>query len=284
MKTAIVGGGKGCRSLLEFILERGLTELRLDVVLVCDLRSHAPGILYAADHGIRTCSLLENVLHVQDIELIVELTGDDHTAEEIYHRMPPGVGMMDHKMARVFWDLIQLERNLRTERQQVQDILDSMPDIVLVLDPEMRIQTVNAGFTRFTGIPRSDARGQKCHQALCRREGKPLGSDHICPFDQVIESGERVSLVQVRECVPGHEEHFEITMTPIWDRCGNVVRVVEALHPINERVRLSREVELAARRFQHFIESANDLISIKDPEGRYQVVNSATARLFSTLR
>ena len=48
MRTAIVGGGKGCRSLLEFVLERGLVELRLDVRLVCDPRSHAPGILYAA--------------------------------------------------------------------------------------------------------------------------------------------------------------------------------------------------------------------------------------------
>jgi PAS domain S-box-containing protein len=277
MRTAIVGGGKGCKSLLELVLERGLVELRLDVRIVCDLRSHAPGILYAAKRGIRTCTRLEDVLLMPGLELIIELTGDPRTADEISHRLPPGVRMMDHVLAQLFWDLIQLEARVESERQFTRKILDSIPDIVLVMDKEMRIQTVNEGFTRYTGIRRSAAYGNLCHDVLCRQENPP--EDH-CPMQKVLETGERVSMVQVREWRSGFEEHFEITMTPLFDEEGEISLVVESLHPIDERVRLKREVEQQVRRFQQFIDSSPDFISIKNLEGRYQVVNVATASLF----
>ena len=116
MKTAIVGGGKGCRSLLEFILERGLVELELDVRLVCDVRAWAPGLLYAAEKGIATSTRVEDAYRVAGLELVVELTGDDQAARDLYEHLPPGVRMMDHVMARLFWDLIKVEADLRDQR------------------------------------------------------------------------------------------------------------------------------------------------------------------------
>jgi PAS domain S-box-containing protein len=282
--TAIVGAGRGCRSLLELLLERGLVEFRLDVKIVCDLRSHAPGIVYAARHGIETSSRLEDVFRVPGLELVVELTGDDRTAREIQAQLPPGVRMLDHVLARIFWDQILLEEKLDQERAHVQQILDSMPDIVLVLDREMRILSVNAAFTNFTGLSRSSARGQFCHQVLCRRDGAPSADDAFCPFTEALATGMRVSMVQTRECIPGSHDFFEITMTPVRDAHGEIVQVVEALHPITERVRLTREVEESAQRFRQFIDSAYDLISIKDLSGRYQVMNEATARFFGRPR
>ena len=95
MKTAIVGGGRGCHSLLEFILERGLVELPLDVQMVCDLHSNAPGMVYAAKRGIATCSRIEEVLRIPGIELIIELTGEEQTSTKIQQLCPPGVRLMD---------------------------------------------------------------------------------------------------------------------------------------------------------------------------------------------
>jgi two-component system, NtrC family, sensor kinase len=280
MKTGIVGAGRGCRSLLELVLERGLQELRLDVRIVCDVRSHAPGILYAMERGIATTSRVEDVLRLRGLELVIELTGSEHAARDIQERLPPGVRLMDHAMAHLFWDLIQMEENLRKEREQVQSILDSMPDIVLVLDRERRVETVNAGFSRFTGLSHVQARGNFCHDVLCERWGTPEQRDIDCPFDRVLRTGKRVRTVQVRECAPGLEEHFEITMTPLRDSSGEITRVVESLHPITERIRLTQEVELSARRLKRFIDSAEDFISMKDLTGRYTVVNEATAKLF----
>jgi hypothetical protein len=83
MKTAIVGGGRGCRSLLEFILERGLVELPLDVRLVCDIQSNAPGMVYATERGIATGANVEEVFQLDGLELVIELTGDPRTAAKL---------------------------------------------------------------------------------------------------------------------------------------------------------------------------------------------------------
>jgi PAS domain S-box-containing protein len=267
---------------LEFIIERGLVELPLDVQLVCDLQGNAPGIRYAAEKGIRTCWQLREVVGLPDLELIIELTGDDRTAAELQQLCPPGVRLVDHDMARIFWDLILVREKLEKEQNQTQRILDSIPDMIMVLDREMRIQTVNASFSRFTGLDLSQARGQLCHDVLCRRSAPPESSDITCPFRRVLETGKRVDLVGVSRYlnVTGIDEQFDITMIPLQKEGGEITQVVEALHPISERVRLIREVEVAAQRFSQFISSAHDLISIKDLDGRYQVSNEATAVLF----
>jgi len=277
MKTAIVGAGKGGRSLLEFLLEGGLTELSLDVRLVCDVIEDAPGIELAKEWGIPVCHTLEEALGMPGLELVVELTGRDDVADEIYHRLPRGVRVFDHMLARVFWDLLHAQRRLGQERAYVQKILDSIPDIVLVVDREKRVKATNAAFTRFTGRSREEAMGKRCHWALCGLEEELDTDEHPCPFEEVIETGLRKSLVQVKETLDEGEEHFELTMTPLRDETGEIVEVVEALHPITERVKLRQEVEAFAQRFRQFIDSAHDLISIKDLDGRYQVVNQATA-------
>jgi PAS domain S-box-containing protein len=277
MKTAIVGGGHGCRSLLEFILDGGLTQLQLDVRLVCDVRKDAPGVVFAKEWGITTCRSLVEVLRLPGLELVVELTGNDAVADEIYHQLPPGVRVIDHMLARLFWDIIHTEAEVRKERTYVQKVLDSIPDIVLVVDRDKRVKTSNAAFTRYCGRSREDAIGMFCHSAMCGREAALDTADHPCPFDEVVETGETRSIVQVKERVDGDQEHFELTMTPLRDENGEITEVVEALHPISERVALQREAEEFAHRFRQFIDSADDMISIKDLDGRYQVVNQATA-------
>ncbi|MEN8150967.1 MAG: PAS domain-containing protein [Planctomycetota bacterium] len=277
MKTAIVGAGKGCRSLLEFLLEGGLTQLSLDVRLVCDIAEDAPGLAFALEWGIPVCHSLDEALAMPGLELVVELTGRDDVADEIYHRLPAGVRVFDHMLARIFWDLIHTERHLRAERAYAQKILDSIPDIVLVVDRDKRVKAVNAAFTKYTGRSRDEALGELCHWALCRREEELESDEHFCPFEDVLRTGQRRIVSQTKESGDGRVDDFELTMTPLRDESGEIVEVVEALHPIRERVRLRQEVEAFAQRFRQFIDSAHDLISIKDLDGRYQVVNRATA-------
>ena len=149
-----------------------------------------------------------------------------------------------------------MQQKLEKGQQQTQRILDSIPDIVMVLDDQMQIQTVNAGFSRLTGLSPSQARGQLCYDVLCRRLAPPGSADGGCPARQVFETGRRIELVRVSDHVrvPGIEQYFDVTMIPLEKEDGRVTRVVETLHPINERVRLQREVEEAALRFRQFIQ------------------------------
>ena len=292
MKTVIVGGGRGCRAILELLGAGQVRELDIEVACVVDTQVDAPGFAFAAEQGIRTLTDYRAALCLPDVELILELTGSSEVLADLYHNIGPGVRVIDHVSARVFWDLIRLEQSLREElktratlenklaadRERAQYILDSIPDIVMVLDEDKRILQANARFSEACSVPLAQVVGCSCPELLCRvgqafRQG---GLD--CTFDNAVRRGERVSAIVEREDL--ENSFWEVTACPQYDETGDLIEVVETHHPVTERIRLRREVEIAEERFREFINSANEVISIKDTDGRYVVVNPATAALF----
>jgi PAS domain S-box-containing protein len=292
MKTVIVGGGRGCLAILELLEAGQVRELDIDVACVVDARVDAPAMVFAQERGIHTLTDHRAALSLPDVELVLELTGDNRVLADLYHEIRPGVLVIDHVSARLFWDLIRLERSLREEletrvalekeltadRERVQHILDSIPDIVLVLDKDKKILQANARFSDTCSASLADAVGRDCRDVLCATGRAPRHGERHCTFDDAVRERSPVSAVIERE--GGGQSFWEVTACPQYDEAGELIEVVETHHPVTERVRLRREVEIAGERFRQFIDSANEIISIKDREGRYVVVNPATAALF----
>ena len=290
MKTLIVGGGKGCLAILQIMDAGHLRELAMDVVCVADIDPEAPAMRYARDQGLLTVTDFREAIVQSGAQLILELTGSHDLLDQIYHELPPGVRVIDHQSARIFWDLLKLERSLRNElkaraaleealaadRQRAQDILDSLPDMVVVLAPDKSIRMTNRRFFLESGVDQEEALGKSCTETVCRDQ--PHFVDGGCPFELAVTLGQPVSAVVERQ--RPQQDFFEVTACPQYDDEGNLVEVVETHHPITKRIMLQREAEKSERLFRQFIASARDIISIKDRQGRYLVTNLASAELF----
>ncbi len=292
MKTVIVGGGRACRAFLEHLAAGHLRELVLDVICVADPREQAAGVTLAREQDISIIADYREAMQLPGTELVLELTGDRTIMNDIYKRLPPDTRVIDHITARIFWEMIALEQSLRDElenrtrleakraadRQRAQDILDSLPDIVVVLDPQKKILLTNERFNvegrTVTGSPL----GKCCEDVLCGRESTADATGHQCPFERAVELGVPVSTI-VERSRPVHG-FYEVTACPQFDEQGNLVEVVETHHPVTERILLQRGIETSEFRLRQFIDNAADIISIKDRQGRYLVANRATASLF----
>jgi len=295
MKTAIIGGGKGCRDILELALEGRLQTISLRVMCVIDPSPDAPGMAYAREHNIPVLDSLETAVRLPGLDLILEVTGKDEVLERIYQLVPSGVRVMDHVLARVFWDVEQAEQRLRDElrrslalerqveqdRKSLQEILDSLPDIVFVISPDQKIERVNARFEQMTGIKREDALGRKCCDVYCKYDPEVLTQEGACPFLDVMRTGRPVSLIRFYPAGEdgGEESYHEVTATPIYGEDGKIARVVKTSRPITEQVLLKRETEESEHRFRQFLDAAYDLIVMKDLGGRYLFINQQAASL-----
>ncbi len=98
MKTVIVGGGKGCRAILQLLDAGRLRELGMDVAYVVDPDDQAPAILYAQRKGIQTFTEFGDAFADPDIQLVVELTGDQKVLDQIYHHLPTGYAFSTAKV------------------------------------------------------------------------------------------------------------------------------------------------------------------------------------------
>jgi PAS domain S-box-containing protein len=297
MRTVFVGAGRGCRAVLELVVQQRLATLSLEILGVMDLDPEAPGMAFARAQGWPCFTRVEEVLALPGLELVIELTGIDSVRESIYACVPPAVRVMDHRMARVFWDLdavaqrlrdelaqkTELEAAIREDRRRLQEILDGLPDAVMVVDEGAQIRRVNRRFETQTGLGIAEVEGERCSERVCRGT---LGSaivEELCPREVALRSGHPITVVQRNSCIgqsgPREEKYFEVSANPIRD-AGGAVSVVVTSREVTEQVKLKRETEESARRFRQILDAAHSLITIKDLDGRYQVVNPSAAAFY----
>jgi PAS domain S-box-containing protein len=107
-KIAVIGGGRRCKLLLQSIFSEDAAEKRPDILGVADKNSQATGLQYAQQKGIFTTSDYRELLSIEDLDLILELTPDDSLKEIIREAKPPGVLFVDHYQARAILDSLQI--------------------------------------------------------------------------------------------------------------------------------------------------------------------------------
>jgi len=292
MKTVIIGGGKGCCAIIDLALGPFLRELVLDIECVVDIDANAPGMICARDRGIRTTTDIDKTLATPGLELILELTGSDAVLEKIYKRLPPGVKIIDHTFAHIFWDLVNaqeernkqleemtaLERKVERERMFLQSLFDTIPDLAVVLNREQRVVKANASFAKFVDMTPAETIGRTIGELFSDTAFATQHSESVKMIDNVFKTGKPHTVIW-RTGFP-HETYWEVTRTPIVRQDGSVLEILGTWHKITERVKLRREIESAEQRFKSFIDSANDWISIKDLNGHYIIVNPAIAKAF----
>ncbi len=295
MKTAFVGAGPGCRAVLELFQQGRLPFLNLEILAVVDLDPRAEGMRFAREQGWRTLTRIDDALALDGLQLVIELTGRDEVLEEIYQHLPSGVRVMDHVMARVFWDLdevfqylskqledkTRLENRVQADRARLQEILDSLPDVVMVMNPDMRIARVNRRFEEVTKTPWQVACGKYCYEAFCLNNRLLTCHEAECPFINVMRT--REPFTAVHRSGQG-EGYYQVTAVPVFDAQGEIVRVVETSREITEQVLLKQETELSARRFQEIVGAVHGIITIKDQRGRFQFVNPRAEQFLGMTR
>jgi PAS domain S-box-containing protein len=240
-------------------VERRLASLSLDILGVVDVDAEAPAMRFAREQGWATFTDLGEALAQPGLELLIELTGIDEVLDEVHRRAPSGVRVMDHTMARVFWDLDELAESLRAElrlktaleeeiqqdRRSLQEILDSLPDVVMVVDQDGRIQRVNRRFESMTGCTIERVAGHKCQDTVCQQPGGADGPGCLCPRLSVMDSGEPLTVIRQQSCLGaadgGGERHYQVTATPFRSRAGTV-NIVVTSRDVSDQVRLKREL------------------------------------------
>ena len=137
-------------------------------------------------------------------------------------------------LAREFNDMADsvsdLVGEVRTQRERLETVINSIDDGIVVLDPERRIIAANEAFLQRARNSREQVLGSCCYQL----EPGPCNLAD-CPTLGCLRSGER----QVRICERKADNNTvaweEIHASPILDSSGQVAQVVEVWRDISER-------------------------------------------------
>jgi hypothetical protein len=123
LNVAIVGGGPGCKAVIDMIFAEKLSQLRMKLIGVACRNPKAVGFLYAQEKGIYMTSDYRDLYNFRDLNMIIELTGRVEVADELSRTKPPLVQLMDHTAARLFWDIFQMEEAVRKSEEKYKTLI-----------------------------------------------------------------------------------------------------------------------------------------------------------------
>jgi len=271
--AAIVGGGKGCKSFLEMVRGDTLGQVRMRVLGVADVDPDAVGIQYARQLGVPLITTdYRELYQIPGLEVIIELTGEEAIRDELERTRPRHVRLIDHFGARLFWEIQQAERavvvermetqkRVEAERERIAEILDSIPDEIVVVDTDMLIQDANSSFLRHNNCSIDDIRGLHCYEV----EQGPRGAcENDCPFSTVMREGHPVSLVREHSGDSGETRYTSIVGAPLRNRDGRITGMIEIIRDITARKEAQKALGETREYLQNILDNAPVIIITTD--------------------
>lgn len=123
----------------------------------------------------------------------------------------------------------QLQRQWKLAYLGYRRVLDSISEILMVIDTDYRIQAANPAALNALGVEKErDAVGMTCHRLL-------TGKDQLCDdcaARRVLETGKEAHCVRPWKMPEGGTKAMEESAFPILSSKGEVVRIVVHAHPV----------------------------------------------------
>jgi len=147
INAIFVGGGKGCRDVLRLLTTYPLRRLKIHIIGVADPRPDAPGRVLAEEIGIKTADNYREFFKYPELDLVIELTGNDQVLEEIIASKPRKVKVLDHLGARLLWEIIEIQedRLILEERLNAAEKIIAVGQLVYRVTHELRNPLMTIG-------------------------------------------------------------------------------------------------------------------------------------------
>jgi two-component system NtrC family sensor kinase len=258
LKIVMVGGGRRCANMLKLIGSTRLDLYQPIVVGVADLNPKAEGIREARRRKIPTTADYHDLLKIQDLDLILELTGKEEVFQDLTASKPPGATILDYLNSRLLHDMAFYGQELEKREEESlmansfsQALVNATSEGVMVLDRNYRIKLINQEACRRAGLQANDAQGKFCFQVSHQALTPCQTPDNPCPMQETLTSGKSAHAIHEHRTVNGETHYCDISTFPLVNRKGEVVEVLEIFRDITE--------DLASRVEQRTQAIKNDL-------------------------
>ena len=168
----------------------------------------------------------------------------------------------------------QAEEALRESREQLEKIIDFLPDATFVIDNQGRVIAWNRAIEELTGVKAADILGKGDYEYALPFYGerRPLlvdlvlrdDSDIAAKYPLIIQEGNKlISEGSLRHFNNGKGAYFWFTSTPLYNTKGAIVGAIESIRDITDRKlaedELQRESNELAAAYEELAASEEEL-------------------------
>ena len=171
-------------------------------------------------------------------------------------------------------ELKKAEENLRDSHEFSRTVLDSMNDAVSIIDARtFAITGVNAAFLKAANVTAEEVAGKSCHDlsGSCSEICRLL--DEECPIQRTIKTGQNAAAEHMCYDNEGQRRFVELSTSPIRDRQGEIIQIVQVSRDITERKHAEEELQRSSEELKKSNEDLRDFAYIVSHDLRAPLVN-----------
>jgi len=278
LQAAIIGAGTACSDLLTYLADERLARLNVEIIGVADPNPEAIGVSHAKRLGIFTTQDFTQLYSLPGLNLLIELTGSMEVRERMIRTKPLHVSSIDHRGARLLWDVIQIE----AEKQQLQReseeklrlFLDSTHDVICIKDLEGRYQYVNPAAIEAVKIRPEEAIGKTDFQIFPSEMAAAMTAR-----DQQVISQRTTLIFKEKMRIGDQFRHFHTVRFPILDDQGEMVALAIVSRDMTDEVILQEELRHSKEYVENILSNSSDMIVTTDLKGRIVTFNTGAERM-----
>ena len=189
-----------------------------------------------------------------------------------------GISWFNHRLRDAESALHEAAAEARAHAQELDTVLNTAVDGIIVIDAAGRIESFNRGAERLFGYPRSEVIDRNVSMLM----PSPDHEQHDGYLARYLSTGEARIMGAGRE-VTGRRR--DGTLVPIHLSVGEMTiggqrKFTGMLHDLSARVQAEERRRASEARWQSVIDSAVDAIVVIDAHGRIEAFNPAAERLF----
>ena len=159
------------------------------------------------------------------------------------------------------------------------EILDKVPAEVIVADPEYRFLYVNPA-----AMPDQDLREWmigKTNEEFCHYAGRTaaMARARRMVFEKARRTRQVVEWAESMQDSEGVVQHFLHRVYPVFDKDGNLQKIIIYAVRITETKEFEEKVKLSEKRYRDLFNHSQALICTHDLDGRLLTVNPAICKV-----
>jgi PAS domain S-box-containing protein len=223
------------------------------IVAVADPDPQRPGILLAKKLGLITVQDYHELYEPEyQIKALVLMTPDEAVLQDVLRTKPAEIRLVAHQLWQLFWRAIDTEhQKLRGRNEEIETILNSIQDFIIVISPDMDIEEVNQAFLEQMGYSAEEVVGRKCHD-IFQKLNSPCNPDFTrCPLNRAMQIMGPSHQVLTRVDREGQQHHVDVKIFPVWEKQGKISKFIEVSRDISDS---KKEEEEMTRRLEKMVE------------------------------
>jgi PAS domain S-box-containing protein len=248
LRVGVIAKGSRCLSVLRLIHSIKPTRLRLRLVGLAPTTQSVACLKFAGEQGIPIFNNISELLEMETLDLVLELTGDTDILALVSSRKPPSVGVLDSQASMLFFDIARQYEMVAEKESEISlatsfasAMLEASPDAVMVLDRNSRIIKCNNSSLITRGKPRESIIGKYCFEVVHGTMGRCNGESRTCPIQETLLTKRPARAVHEITTDDGEVRTCHISSYPLSNQLGEIVQFVEVIRDITQE--LSERVE-----------------------------------------